>query len=211
MHPLLASGRRLLGYLLLWIPIGALTALVSNASVVVVAPACVFFAFVCLTPLYICRTRPLQISTAANLAVLHLVSAAAASALFVGAAFVAAFAIGKPGPEWTLLFGMGVSQYLASVGLHYAALAAEATRNAERRAAEARTLAREAELLALRIQLNPHFLFNSLHSIAALATLDGVRAREMCVRLADFLRGSIALGSRESIPLREELALARRD
>ena len=59
------------------------------------------------------------------------------------------------------------------------------------------------------MQINPHFLFNSLHSIAALATQDGPRAREMCVRLSDFLRSSLSLGDREDIPLREELALAR--
>ena len=59
------------------------------------------------------------------------------------------------------------------------------------------------------MQINPHFLFNSLHSIAALATLDGARAREMCIKLSDFLRSSLGLGQRESIPLREELALAR--
>ena len=45
------------------------------------------------------------------------------------------------------------------------------------------------------MQINPHFLFNSLHSIAALATLDGARAREMCVRLAGFLRSSLGLGA----------------
>ena len=104
---------------------------------------------------------------------------------------------------------MGVLLYLLSAGLHYAALAAEESREAALRAAEAHTLARDAELHALRMQINPHFLFNSLHSIAALATLDGARAREMCIRLADFLRSSLGLGERESIPLREELALAR--
>src|SRR5437588_8622550 len=103
---------------------------------------------------------------------------------------------------------MGVVLYLLSGGLHYAALAAEASQDAARRAAESRTLARDAELQALRMQINPHFLFNSLHSIAALATVDGVRAREMCIRLSDFLRHSLGLGDRESIPLREELALA---
>jgi two-component system sensor histidine kinase AlgZ len=61
----------------------------------------------------------------------------------------------------------------------------------------------------LRMQLNPHFLFNCLHSISALATRDGVRAREMCVRLAAFLRTSLGLGDRDSIPLSEELLLAR--
>jgi LytS/YehU family sensor histidine kinase len=104
---------------------------------------------------------------------------------------------------------MGALLYLVSVGLHYAALAAEASRAAEARAAEARTLARDAELLSLRIQLNPHFLFNSLHSISALTTVDGPRAREMCLRLAAFLRTSLGLRNRESIPLVEELALAR--
>jgi LytS/YehU family sensor histidine kinase len=108
-----------------------------------------------------------------------------------------------------LLLGMGMLLYLMSSGLHYAALAVMESRNAERRAAEARTLAREAELAALRMQLNPHFLFNCLHSISTLTTQDGARARTMCIRLADFLRTSLGLGSRDSIPLREELALAK--
>jgi LytS/YehU family sensor histidine kinase len=108
-----------------------------------------------------------------------------------------------------LLFGMGMILYLLSAGLHYAALAADASRAATLSAAEAHALARDAELYALRMQINPHFLFNSLHSIAALATQDGMRAREMCVRLSDFLRSSLGLRDRENIPLREELALAR--
>jgi LytS/YehU family sensor histidine kinase len=39
--------------------------------------------------------------------------------------------------------------------------------------------------------------------------MDGARAREMCIRLADFLRSSLGLGSRESITLGEEVALAK--
>ena len=209
MHPILASQRRLLTYLLVWVPVLALMALVSNGPVAVLAPDCLVFAFVCLTPWYVCRTRPLELGKAPSLAVLHAGSAAAASALLVGGAFLGAAALGKQPPEWTALFGMGVSLYLASVGLHYSALAAETAREAEHRTAEARTLTREAELLSLRAQLNPHFLFNSLHSISALATLDGARARDMCLRLADFLRSSLSLGNSESIPLNDELALAR--
>ncbi len=108
-----------------------------------------------------------------------------------------------------LLFGIGVILYLLSAGLHYAALAADASRAATLNAAEANSLARDAELYALRMQINPHFLFNSLHSIAALTTQDAARAREMSLRLSEFLRGSLALGDRESIPLADELALAR--
>jgi LytS/YehU family sensor histidine kinase len=135
-------------------------------------------------------------------------AAVVVSVVLVGSAWVAAYLIERPAPQLALLFGMGVLLYLLSAGLHYTALAVEASHAAERSAAEARTLAREAELQALRAQINPHFLFNSLHSIAALATIDGARAREMCVRLSGFLRGSLGLAGRESIPLREELALA---
>jgi two-component system, LytTR family, sensor histidine kinase AlgZ len=129
--------------------------------------------------------------------------------VLVGSVRLAAFALKMAVPQLGPLFGMGVVLYLLSGGLHYAALAAEAGKEAAQHAAEARTLARDAELQALRMQLNPHFLFNSLHSIAALATTDGARAREMCVRLADLLRASLGLGDLESLPLGEELALAR--
>jgi LytS/YehU family sensor histidine kinase len=92
--------------------------------------------------------------------------------------------------------------FLLSVALHYVLLALESSQKAE-------ILSREAELKALKAQINPHFLFNSLNSISALTSVDPARAREMCVRLSDFLRNSLRLGERASIPFREELALTR--
>jgi two-component system sensor histidine kinase AlgZ len=74
---------------------------------------------------------------------------------------------------------------------------------------QARVLARESELRALKAQVNPHFLFNSLHSISALTSIDAARARQMCIQLADFLRATLGLGEKTSIPLSEELALVR--
>jgi LytS/YehU family sensor histidine kinase len=79
----------------------------------------------------------------------------------------------------------------------------------ERRAAHARLLAREAELRALKAQVNPHFLFNALNSISALTSCDSGRAREMCIRLSEFLRITLSLGDKASIAFGEELALAR--
>jgi two-component system sensor histidine kinase AlgZ len=220
MHPILATGRRLLLYLLAWTPVLILLVYVSHAAGApvldatgVFAPALMVFAFICLSPWQIGRVRPLGVAAAPGLLVTFSAAGIAGSLALVGTAVIMAYALSRPGvlaPGIVgLLFGMGVLLYLLSTGLHYAMLAAETSRGAERRAAEARTLAREAELHSLKLQLNPHFLFNSLHSISALATLDGARAREMCIRLADFLRSSLGLGDRESIPIREELALAR--
>jgi signal transduction histidine kinase len=227
MHPILASPRRLMLYLAAWTPVLALLVLVTWRSgaapwyqvAAALAPACVVFAFVCLSPLYVCRSHPLGFAPASKLLGAFGSAAAAGGLVFVACAWLAAAALDRAGtfpalgsriePYLVYWFGMGVVLYFLSAGLHYAALAVEASRNAERRASEARTLAREAELQALRMQINPHFLFNCLHSIAALATQDGARAREMCVRLAGFLRSSLGLGGSECIPLSEELALAR--
>jgi hypothetical protein len=212
MHPILASGRRVLLYVLAWTLILALLAAILWASgrvdwrtaVSGLAPACLLFAFICLSPWYLCRALPLR---APNRALAPSLGAAAAgSAVFVGTAWLASPLLA---PHLPLLFALGMLLYLLSTGLHYAAIASVQQREAESRATEARALARESQLQALKFQLNPHFLFNSLHSIAALTTLDGARAREMCIRLSDFLRSSLSLGDRESIPLREELALAR--
>jgi LytS/YehU family sensor histidine kinase len=86
----------------------------------------------------------------------------------------------------------------------------EASRRSETRALELQVQAREAELRALRAQIDPHFLFNSLNSISALVMADPAAARRMCLLLADFFRGCLKLGSEESIPLIEELKLAER-
>jgi LytS/YehU family sensor histidine kinase len=95
------------------------------------------------------------------------------------------------------------------VALHYVLLSLESSKEAETREQEALTLARESELKALKAQINPHFLFNSLNSISALATVDGQRARDMCIKLSDFLRTTLKLGEKPRIALADELALAK--
>ena len=74
---------------------------------------------------------------------------------------------------------------------------------------KASVLARDAELRALKAQVNPHFLFNSLNSISALTSSDPAKAREMCILLGDFLRRTLGLGEKSAIPLEEELSLIR--
>ncbi|MCB9878238.1 MAG: histidine kinase [Planctomycetes bacterium] len=63
-----------------------------------------------------------------------------------------------------------------------------------------------AQLRALRAQLQPHFLFNTLHSIGVTATRDGHAAQRMTTLLGDMLRHTLADRAGQPIPLREELA-----
>jgi sensor histidine kinase YesM len=75
----------------------------------------------------------------------------------------------------------------------------------EKRKSEADSLAKEAELTALRQQLQPHFLFNSLNSINALVVSQPQKARIMIQQLSDFLRGTLRNDQKERASLEEEL------
>lgn len=75
----------------------------------------------------------------------------------------------------------------------------------EERRNEAGQLAKEAELVKLRQQLQPHFLFNSLNSISALAGSKPDEARKMIQQLSDFLRGTLKKDEQQTVPLKEEL------
>lgn len=66
-------------------------------------------------------------------------------------------------------------------------------------------LAREAELSKLRQQLQPHFLFNSLNSISALAGSRPEEARKMIQQLSDFLRGTLKRDEQHLVTLSEEM------
>jgi LytS/YehU family sensor histidine kinase/uncharacterized protein YhhL (DUF1145 family) len=75
----------------------------------------------------------------------------------------------------------------------------------ERRLAEAETEAQRATLLALRSQVNPHFLFNALNAAASLvATQRNKQAEELIVRLSEFFRSSLNTDRQAMISLSEE-------
>jgi two-component system LytT family sensor kinase len=75
----------------------------------------------------------------------------------------------------------------------------------EKRKEDAAELARNAELTNLRQQLQPHFLFNSLNSISALAGSHPEGARKMIQQLSDFLRGTVRKDNSSKVTLSEEL------
>jgi len=76
-----------------------------------------------------------------------------------------------------------------------------------RRRDELERLARDAQLRALRAQMNPHFLFNSLNSVRSLITENPARAADMVTGLSDILRYSLASDRRETVPFADELGV----
>ena len=68
---------------------------------------------------------------------------------------------------------------------------------------------KDAELMALKAQINPHFLFNALNNIRALVLEDGERARDMITHLSDLLRYSVKSNAEPQVPLKQELEVVQ--
>jgi LytS/YehU family sensor histidine kinase len=186
----------------------------------VALPLATAYAFVCLSAWYVSRSLPLASTGALRIAATAVTASVISSAGWVALGRSWMLFVARrggpvvPGPGLggldSLLFGFGVLLYLLSIAVGYLVAAVEASQEAARRGLQVQVQAREAELRSLRAQIDPHFLFNSLHSISALTTADPPAARRMCLLLGDFLRESLALGAGDRIPLERELALVDR-
>lgn len=93
------------------------------------------------------------------------------------------------------------------VGAAHAWLYARRARQREREAEHLHSRLAEARLEALRAQLNPHFMFNTLNSIAEMVHRDADAADRMLVALGELLRSSLDHQRTQLVPLHEELRL----
>ncbi len=115
----------------------------------------------------------------------------------------------EPSRKFTILILYLWTLYL-TVALMWASRAGDRAKMNEARAAAFAAAAARAEAAALRLQLNPHFLFNTLNGIASLVVRHrGEQAEEMIGRLADFLRFSLASDPTAQVPLAQEIETAR--
>ena len=226
MHPFLAHREKIGLYLIVWFILGllisTLTVLSDNFDWVLALsfsiPITMLYAFVGLSAYFLCRVFPLNREKILQPIVVFIFVSLLSSGLWV--------LLGKDwywllhqimeldttdklsAPLITILFGVGVVLYIVSASVHYLVIEFEKSSAAERREFQLKLLAQDAELKSLRAQIDPHFLFNSLNSISSLTTGDPAGARQMTLLLAEFLRKSLHLGSKNKITLGEELELA---
>jgi signal transduction histidine kinase len=227
MHPILRDNTRLAIYVVAWLLVGALVGLVMagpkledwRTALLLCLPLAGLYGFICLAVWYPCRSTPVADSSSGRLLTVHGSGAAVSTALWLVIGGVWSQVLARTGiaddavemftNSLGLFIAVGVLLYVLAVVLHYLLLAFEASRQAESEVLEAKLAARQAELDAFKAQIDPHFLFNCLNSISSLCGSDPQAARRTAIRLGDFLRSSLKLGSRDTIPLAEELDLAR--
>jgi two-component system sensor histidine kinase AlgZ len=223
MHPIFVRRSRLILYLSVWIAFGLLL------SVVLIfggrAPAAWSFEFAMPIALalglqslsfwYLVQALPPGQVSPWRMAVIWCVAGVGSLAIWLAVAYGWAIFLLPPGEDYPdsamgtlplLIFAGAIGIMLAVLG-HYLVGAFQRSLDAERRALELQVLAREAELKSLRAQLDPHFLFNSLNSVAALIGQNPAAARQMCFLMAQFFRKSLTLARERAIPLAEEITL----
>src|SRR5579862_9828175 len=141
MHPVFAR-KWLAAYLILWIVFAAMLAgllripetLSWRDGLIICEPLCLFYAFVCLTPYYMCRHIPLSSKASVKLVANQLAAAILASALWIETARLIAYLLNMTPqlrPVLPTLVIVGLLLYSLSVALHYMVLAVQQSREAE--------------------------------------------------------------------------------
>jgi two-component system, LytTR family, sensor kinase len=102
-------------------------------------------------------------------------------------------------------FQLYVLVYWVVVGITHALGYYQKYRERELQAAELRARLAQSQLQVLKMQLHPHFLFNTLHAISALMHQDVEVADRMIARLGELLRSALESGGTQEVPLRQEL------
>lgn len=224
MHPIFKHRSRLLLYLAVWVVFGLLLTVVFvfgggaplDWSLEFAVPVAVVLGLQSLSFWYVVQAMPPDDTPVARMAIIWSIAGVVSLLVWIALAYAWAMWLLPEGEKYgasaagmlpLLIFAGAIGISLAVLG-HYLAGAFQRSRNAERRALELQVLAREAELKSLRAQLDPHFLFNSLNSVAALIGNDTAAARQMCFLMAQFFRKSLTLARQQAIPLSEEVSLA---
>ena len=165
-----------------------------------------------------CARRPFPSRVRPGFYAKHFAAASVYAAAWIAAIFVADSVVrGKPILEtlrasrvvgWQ--FVMGLWLYGVVAGVSYAIQTQRRASENERRALRAEAALSGARLEALRSRLNPHFLFNALHTVGALVRQDAARAENAVEKLGDMLRYTLRDDPGETVSFREEWEFTER-
>jgi len=225
-HPLISNPRGFAAYLLAWLLAGAAIAAGWVAQghgdalgvIGFVLPLALVTGAATLVMYTVCRSSPIRPSTWIENLIRRLTAAGVLAGLVSGVAALwnAVGALwGRDGlvtlspQNWLALVGVQAVVYAVSALAHDALLAQQSLQTAADNEREAKLLARDMEIKLLRLQIDPHFLFNSLNSISALIAFEPQAARAMTIDLAQFFRETLSLGERDRVRLQQELDLVQ--
>lgn len=148
----------------------------------------------------------------------HSFAAITSSALWLASGFILTISVTGSQNEYGIFlknslpwrFLLGILFYLIISSFYYIYIYYFEIQQKKLRESELSTLVKEAELKTLKFQINPHFIFNSLNSISSLTIISPEKARDMTIRLSDFLRYTLSANEKQKTRFIDEISNAKR-
>ncbi len=222
LNPIIKSRNYILAYISMWFTIFLVQTFIINFfygvdSVISIAESAVFnilFALVGFNLWYVIRFNLKETPNIFDLLFNHLIVAVLAIAGWITVSYFVLLYIFPDAVSYRVFLNeslpwrviTGIFYYLLFVMYYYVMLYYEDLQEKLKVEAELKILVNEAELTALRSQINPHFLFNSLNSISSLTITNPDKAQEMVIKLSDFLRYTLSHDKDEKASLKDEFS-----
>ena len=220
-NPILANHKTLSAYAAVWLLIGAVYVqiLIWGEQVelkAALADALIFnliLAGLGLSYWHTAKYISIEIYSVTKIIISHLIGSLISVALWLSIGFFVTSLILETSDDYSAFFMrsigwrilIGILFYFLIVAFYYLTTYYSNFHNKIVREKELRNLVTEAELKSLKFQINPHFIFNSLNSMSALTTIDPVKAQNMILKLAEFLRYTLVNNEKQKNKLSEEI------
>ncbi|HGY55457.1 MAG TPA: hypothetical protein ENK44_07150 [Caldithrix abyssi] len=223
MHPLLKNSKTVILVFISWIPVTATLVYIQSVlgsyslqeAAILSGPPLFILLFFLLSTWYICKGIPLDVKNIITVGLKQFAAAVIFVAVWLQLAMIYSEALtlikesaiwrDRFTQAWPMLAVTGFMFYFLSCTANYLLLSLERAQEAEQEALKNKLLGSQAELNALRSTIHPHFLFNSLTALSALTINAPDKARQVSLKLAEFLRYSLQHGQKESVTLEQEL------
>ncbi len=218
MNPFIQDRKLLTGYFFGWLLIGLIHFFLLNLilkqtvyySIIDSLIFNIIYALLGLAIWYPTRFVSFENSSVTKVITNHIAGVAITNAIWILAGYFIISSIFNESKEFlysTLIwrFMIGGLIYLMLVSIYYLLIYYNNFRDKLIKENELNNLLKETELKSLKYQINPHFIFNSLNSISSLTLTEPDKAREMTIKLSDFLRGTLSKNQVQMNSLSEEL------
>lgn len=217
-HPLTHNYRLLLSYTVFWASLAIINVLLqffwysiplSNA-LIDSGSNFILYPLLGSSIWYSIRYNSLEVVPIFRLILFHTIAATILSAIWIYISFIISQAFITNASKFLenslpIKIFTGYLMYIIFLVFFYAVNYYESLKEKIKKESELKTLVREAELQALKSQINPHFLFNSLNSISSLTVSNPEKAQEMVINLSDFMRYSLMHNEKEMVLFPKEL------
>lgn len=217
-HPFLTNPRLSIGYGIFWILASTSLVLIATfvngltleRAILEIFSFVVLYAVIGTAIWYVIKYSTLEDSSILRIILAHLIAATIIVFLWMYIGMVVVKIFRPSADQWfdNSMFNLAVFGYILYVGFvvfFYAVNYYYAFKEKSKNEIKLKALVKEAELHALKSQINPHFLFNSLNSISSLTMTDPGRAQEMVINLSQLMRYSLKHDQDEKVTFKQEL------